>query len=77
VTESNCALACNKVSVMTSFQYMSQPEGTPARTVAVRSDTDVGDLEWPVSLETIAELADPMQSEIVKGWLLSNLCAPK
>jgi hypothetical protein len=29
------------------------------------------------SFTVAAELADPMRSEIVKGWLLSNLRAPE
>jgi hypothetical protein len=64
-----------KVSVTTSLQCMGQPEGTPARMVAGPSDSKVSDLKWPELFKTIAELADPMQSEIVKGWLLSKLCA--
>jgi hypothetical protein len=62
---------------MTSFQCASRPEAIPVVTVPAPSDADVSDFEWPEFLETIAELADPMQSEAVKGWLLSNLRAPK
>jgi hypothetical protein len=35
------------------------------------------DLTRPEFFKTVAEFADPMQSETVKGWLLSNLRAPK
>jgi hypothetical protein len=62
---------------MTSFQCVSQPEAIPAVTVPVASDADVSNFEWPEFLKTIDELADPMQSETVKRWLLSNLRAPK
>jgi hypothetical protein len=31
---------------------------------------DVGDIERRAFLKTIAELGDPMQSEVGKGWLL-------
>jgi hypothetical protein len=62
---------------MRSFKRMTQPEGTPAKATPVRPDVDFGDLQRPEFLKSVAELADPMQSEIVKGWLLSNLRAPK
>jgi hypothetical protein len=56
---------------------MTQPESTPAKAIPVRPGVDFGDLQEPEFLKTVAELADPMQSETVKGWLLSNLRAPK
>jgi hypothetical protein len=61
---------------------MTQPlgtlaKGTPATAIPVRSGVGSGGLERPEYLKTVAELADPMQSETVKGWLLSDLRAPK
>jgi hypothetical protein len=56
---------------------MTQPESTPAKAIPVRPGVVSGGLQKPEFLKTVAELADPMQSETVKGWLLSNLRAPK
>jgi len=64
---------------------MTQPsgtsaKGTPAKAIPVRHGVDSGRvsrLKRPEYLKTVAELADPMQSKIVKGWLLSDLRAPK
>jgi hypothetical protein len=77
VTESTVLRACDKVSVLRSFQRMKQPESTPAKVVPVRSGVDSGGLERPEFLKPVAELADPMQSETVRRWLLSDLHAPK
>jgi hypothetical protein len=54
---------------------MTQPESTPAKAILVRPGVGSGGLRRPEFLKTVAELADPMQSETVKGWL--NLRAPK
>jgi hypothetical protein len=64
------------------FQRMTQPpgtsaKGTTAKAIPVRHGVDSGRLERPEFLKTVAELADPMQSDTVKGWLLSELRAPK
>jgi hypothetical protein len=56
---------------------MTQPESTPVKAIPVRPGVDSGGLQRPEFLKTVAELADPMQSEVVKGWLLSNLRAPE
>jgi hypothetical protein len=56
---------------------MTQPESTPAKANPVHPRVDFGGLQRPEFLKTVAELADPMQSETTKGWLLSNLRAPK
>jgi hypothetical protein len=45
--------------------------------IPVRTGVDSGGLERPEFLKTVAEFADPMQSETVKRWLLSDLRAPK
>lgn len=66
----------DKVSVVPSFQRMTQPETTPANANVVRPRVDSGGLQTPEFIKTVAELADPMQSETIKGWLLSNLRAP-
>ena len=44
--------------------------------IAVTSAADRSGLELPEHLRTIAELADPMQSETVKGWLKGGLRTP-
>jgi hypothetical protein len=72
-----CDPASNEVSVLWSFQRMTQPESTPANAIPVRSGVGSGGLERPEFLKTVAELADPMQSEAVKRWLLGDLRAPK
>jgi hypothetical protein len=64
------------------FQRMTQPpatpaKGTPAKAIFARRGVDPGSLRRPEFRKTVAELADPMQSETVKGWLLSDLRAPK
>jgi len=48
----------------------------PMAPIAVASVADHSLLERLAYLKTIAELADPMQSEIVKGWLQGGLRAP-
>ncbi|MEO6945688.1 MAG: hypothetical protein ABI150_03625 [Nitrobacter sp.] len=59
---------------MTSSQHLIEPEGIladePKPPGAAR-------FERPQFLRTIVELADPMQSPIVKGWLESELRSPK
>jgi hypothetical protein len=62
---------------MTSFQNMVEPESIPAVAASVPLGADQSGFEWPEYLKTIAELADPMDSAIVKGWLESDLRAPK
>jgi hypothetical protein len=66
----------HKVSVVRLFQRMTQPESTPAKANPVGPRVDSGGLQTPEFLKTVTELADPMQSETIKGWLLSNLRAP-
>jgi len=70
----------NQVSVMTTYQVEPELQGVPpvaAHTATRPHVTDLGNIARRASLKTIAQLADPMQSEVVKGWLLSNLFAPK
>jgi hypothetical protein len=62
----------NQVSVMTSSQKIPEPQGTRAE----GPDPPRGS-KWPKLLKAIAELADPMQSETVKGWLRGDLHAPR
>ena len=71
------ATPVRQVSVMTTSQVMPRRQSIPVPTVPVQIAVETLDgFEWPAFLKTIAELADPMQSEIVKGWLQSDLHAP-
>lgn len=62
---------------MTSSQIVPPLPSTPAITVPVPLVADLSDFERLAFLKTIAELADLIQSTIVKGWLQSDLRAPK
>jgi hypothetical protein len=57
---------------MTSSQHVTEPQGARAE----GPDPPSGS-KWFEFLKTIAERADPMQSETVKGWLRGDLRAPK
>ncbi|MEO6780928.1 MAG: hypothetical protein ABI407_07240 [Bradyrhizobium sp.] len=59
---------------MISFPRLIEPEGAHADGPTSPSEPDI---QWPVFLKTIAELADPTRSDIVKGWLQSELRSPK
>jgi hypothetical protein len=65
------------VFVLRLFKRVTQPEGTPANASPVRPRVDSGGLQGPEFLKTVAELADSMQSETIKSWLLSDLHAPE
>ena len=62
-----------QVSVMTS-QHATGPQGTRAEGPDPPGERRG---EWPMFPKTIVEPADPMQSETVKRWLLSDLRAPR
>jgi hypothetical protein len=62
----------DQVSVMTSSQHVTEPQGTRAE----GPDPPSGSKRFEF-LKTIGERADPMQSETVKGWLRGDLRAPK
>jgi hypothetical protein len=55
---------------------MGRRGADPAIAMAIPSCKDISDCEWPEFVKSIVDLADPLQSETVKGWLLSNLRAP-
>lgn len=60
---------------MTESQVIPQTPSIPAVPAQLTADLD-GFVRLEL-LKRIAELADPMQSAIVKGWLQSDLRAPK
>jgi hypothetical protein len=66
----------NQVSSMTTSQVLSEPQGVPTISPPDSAVFDLGRSERLVTSKTIAGLADPMQSETVKGWLSSDLLAP-
>jgi len=53
---------------------VQKPHRVPPIAVSPAADHD--GFERLGYLKTIAELADPMRSDIVKGWLQSDLRAP-
>lgn len=54
----------------------SQVPSTLISTVPAQLDADLDGLVWPALLQAVAALADPMQSETVKGWLRGELGTP-
>jgi hypothetical protein len=66
-------------NVVTSFQLITQPDGTPVNASLVRSGVNSGGFGRPKLLKTktVADLADPMKCKIVRGWLLGDLRPPK
>jgi hypothetical protein len=64
----------DQVSEMTTPQQVQKPHRVPPIAVSPAADHD--GFERPGYLKTIAELADPMQSDIVKGWLQSDMRTP-
>ncbi len=66
-----------QVSVMTSSKVVSKTQNSRAITIPVAPVVDRSGSERLALLKTIAEIADPMQSETVKGWFLGELHPPR
>jgi hypothetical protein len=65
----------SRVCVMTASQRTIERQGARAESSDRAGEADY--LEWSEQIRKIAEPADPLQSETVKGWLRSALRAPK